>query len=68
MGKKEIEGNRKLFSVSDNVTFMESLRENVITLKAQKKLTLRTLAEKADLSEDTLYTYLIYFENFHLQI
>ena len=36
VGKKEIEGNRKLFSVSDNVTFMESLRENVITLKSQK--------------------------------
>ena len=58
MGKKEIEGNRKLFSVSDNVTFMESLRENVITLKAQQKMTLRTLAEKADLSEDTLGTFL----------
>ena len=58
MGKKEFEANRKLFSVSDNVTFMESLRENVITLKAQQKLTLRTLAEKADLSEDTLGTFL----------
>ena len=58
MGKKEIEGNRKLFSVSETVSFMESLRENVITLKAQKKMTLRTLAEKADLSEDTLGTFL----------
>lgn len=58
MGKKENEANRKLFSVSDNITFMESLRENVITLKAQQKLTLRTLAEKADLSEDTLGTFL----------
>ena len=58
MGKKEIEGNRKLFSVSENVTFMESLRENVITLKAKNKLTLRTLAEKADLSEDTIGTFL----------
>ena len=58
VGKKEIEGNRKLFSVSETVSFMESLRENVITLKAQKKMTLRTLAEKADLSEDTLGTFL----------
>ena len=58
VAKKENNINKKLKSVSDNVTFMESLRENVGILKNQNKLTLRSLAEKADLSEDTLGTFL----------
>ena len=58
MIKKRNEINKNLVSVSENGNFMESLRENVIIMKSQKNWTLRTLAEKADLSEDTLNTFI----------
>lgn len=58
MTKKKNEINKKLISVSENGNFMECLRENVVTLKRQKNWTLRVLAEKADLSEDTLNTFI----------
>ena len=56
--KKKNEINKKLVSVSENGNFMECLRENVITMKLRKNWTLRILAEKADLSEDTLNTFI----------
>lgn len=58
MAKKEIEKNFQEKSVLENGNFMENLRKNVAKLRTENKWTLRTLAEKADMSEDTLGTFL----------
>ena len=46
----------KLVSNRDN--YMSSLRDNVGLLRTEKKWSVRVLAEKANISEDTLNTFL----------
>ena len=55
---KNMKKNNEDFSVLNNGNFMETLRENVHTMRKEKNWTIRKLAEKADLSEDTLGPFL----------
>lgn len=58
MIRKDNQKNYDENSVSNIGNFMDTLRKNIVHFKKEKKWTLRTLADKADMSEDTLGTLL----------
>lgn len=56
--KKQISKNVYLDLVSSHENYMDCLRENINTLKSYYGWSVRVLAEKADISDDTLNSFL----------
>lgn len=58
MKKQDNNKNLEEFSAFNSGNFMDTLRKNIVAFKREKKWTVRILAEKAEMSEDTLGTIL----------